>query len=129
MTWLALCLVRGHGVTADTSRAAGLFEQAGQRGAHLAQYWRGRVLYFGIGTERDFSAAVHWLQLAAAHGQSSAHDLLARCHFLAAVSPKTTLRRPATGARPRSTALSAQASVWGCVCMPVKACRRMPPRR
>lgn len=86
LTWLGLCLLHGHGVAADGRQALAMFRQAAAKGgatARLAQYWLGRIHYFGLPgvVPGDFSEAARWLCLAAGHGHHGAGELLARCHF------------------------------------------------
>ncbi len=86
LTWMGLCLLRGHGVEPDGKAALGMFHKAASRsgpGARLAQYWLGRIYYFGLpgACDRDFDGAARWLRLAVTHGHNRAHELLARCLF------------------------------------------------
>ena len=86
LIWYGLCLLRGQGVLADDARALVMLHKAAARGgvgARLAQYWLGRIHYFGLPgvCGRDFGEAARWLRLAIEHGHVRAHELLARCHF------------------------------------------------
>ena len=86
LTWLALCLLRGQGVSLNERRALALLKQAASQaavGARLAQYWLGRIYYFGLTgvCPQDYATAVIWLKKAAEHDHPGARELLARCLF------------------------------------------------
>ncbi len=86
LIWYGLSLLRGQGVPTDEARALTLLHKAASKGgigARLAQYWLGRIYYFGLPDfcERDFEEAVRYLRLAVSHGHVRAHELLARCYF------------------------------------------------
>lgn len=86
LIWSGLCLLRGQGGGLDEARALALLRKAADKGgvsARLAQYWLGRIHYFGLPgfCARDFGEAVRYLREAVAHGHIRAHELLARCHF------------------------------------------------
>lgn len=86
LTWHGLCLLHGHGVAVDLQQALLRLHQAAAKGgrtARLAQYWLGRMHYFGLPGQiaEDFGEAARWLRLAAESAHPGAQELLARCHF------------------------------------------------
>ena len=98
LSWLGLCQLHGHGMARDAHQALENLRLAVAKGSpqsgmtRLAQYWLGRIHYFGVpdAIAVDFATAVHWLQQATADPQHTANlaqttpaaqELLARCYF------------------------------------------------
>ena len=103
LTWFGLCLLRGHGVSEDAPRALSLLRKsAGRNGetSRLAQYWLGRVLYFGQGNSvprccffgrgmaENRAEAVRLWRIAAEAGSGAAMYCVGMCLFAGEGAPQ-----------------------------------------
>src|SRR5208283_2017227 len=59
----------------DSSEAANWFRKAAEQGDSRGQELIGWAYYNGVGVETDYVLAYKWVNLAAAHGDTSAKDI------------------------------------------------------